>query len=114
MDEMKKGEHPAVKAANAIKSARPYFSEADVQAITADVRKILESGNMIIGPYVKEFEDRFARYMGTKYAVGLSSCSSAMEVALRYFNVVGSEVVVPTNTFIATPERNVGSLMREI
>ena len=86
-----------------IRSARPYFSEQDISEIKEAVGRILDSGVLILGPYVEELEKKFAHYIGVKHALALSSCTSALEVAMRYFNVNGYEVIVPTNTFIACP-----------
>jgi perosamine synthetase len=61
---------------------------------------ILRSGVLILGPYTQQFEESFRDYCGVKYAVAVSTCTSALEIALRYFNVGGKEVIVPTNNFI--------------
>jgi dTDP-4-amino-4,6-dideoxygalactose transaminase len=52
--------------------------------------------------HTKEFERKFAEYIQTKFAVAVNSGTSNLEIALRYFGVKNSEVIVPTNTFIAT------------
>jgi perosamine synthetase len=44
----------------------------------------------------------FREYCGVRNAVAVSSCTAALEIALRYFDVKGKEVIVPTNTFIAS------------
>src|SRR2546428_4317423 len=86
-----------------ISSARPHFSETDIKTIQECVARILESGTMILGPYTEKFEKEFARHVGTKHALATSSCTSALEIAMRFFDVRNREVVVPTNTFIACP-----------
>jgi perosamine synthetase len=85
-----------------IPSTRPYFSEADIQAISGEVGSILRSSRLILGPYTQKFEEQFRKYCGVKYAIAVSSCTSALEITLRYFNVKDKQVIVPTNTFIAT------------
>jgi perosamine synthetase len=85
-----------------IPSTRPFFSEEDTEAISSEVRSILKSGRLVLGPYLQRFEESFRDYCGVKYAVGVSSCTAALEISLHYFNVTGNEVIVPTNTFIAT------------
>jgi perosamine synthetase len=62
----------------------------------------LRSGRLILGPYTQELEETFRDYCGVRYAVAVSSCTAALEIALRYFDVKEKEVIVPTNTFIAS------------
>jgi len=72
-------------------------------------RHILESDTLQEGAYVRGFEEAFARFIGARYCVATSSGTTALEVALRSVcandfqqGVKGREVIVPTNTFIAT------------
>lgn len=85
-----------------IPSTRPFFSQEDIEAISKEVSLILGTGRLILGPYTQNFEKQFREYCGVKYAIAVSSCTSALEITLRYFNVKDKEVIVPTNTFIAT------------
>lgn len=85
-----------------IVSARPFFDNAAIRNILADVKKTLKSGLLTEGPYVKKFEEEFARYVGTKEAVAVNSGTCSLEIAFRYFGIRGGEVIVPTNTFIAS------------
>jgi perosamine synthetase len=86
-----------------IASSAPFFDDYDIALILEDIGKILKSKKLVLGPYTQKFEELFSEYTGTKYAVALSSATSALEIALRYCNVKDSEVIVPTNTFIACP-----------
>jgi len=63
----------------------------------------LRSGVLTDGPNVKAFEEEFANYVGAKHAIAVNSGTSALEIALRYYKLKGREVIVPTNTFVATP-----------
>ncbi len=85
-----------------IPSTRPYFSEEDIAAIADEVRLILRSGRLIVGPYTEKLETMFREYCGVKHAVAVGSCCAALDICMRYFDVAGKEVIVPTNTFIAT------------
>ena len=74
---------------------------------------MFDSGHFVGGEYVEKFEEEFARFTGAKYAVGLSSGTSALELALKAAGVVpGDEVIVPANSFFATAEAvsNVGAV----
>lgn len=67
------------------------------------ITKVIDKGAFVGGPFVEEFEENFAKYIGTKYAVGVSSGTSALEIVLRALGIgQGDEVILPANTFIAT------------
>jgi dTDP-4-amino-4,6-dideoxygalactose transaminase len=84
-------------------SASPFFSKESIHKILKDVELTLRNGVLTSGPFVDDFERRFAEYVGAKYAIAVNSGTSALEIALRHFNLKGKEVIVPTNTFVATP-----------
>ena len=66
-------------------------------------RDLLDSGWYILGKKVESFEKAFASYCGTKYCIGVASGLEALMLALRSYEFpVGSEVLVPSNTYIAT------------
>lgn len=85
-----------------IPSTKPYISKKQRNFINRSLANIFMSGRLILGPYTQAFEKEFASYIGTKYAIATNSCTSALEIALRFFNVKDSEVIVPTNTFVAS------------
>jgi dTDP-4-amino-4,6-dideoxygalactose transaminase len=58
---------------------------------------------LTLGKHVKAFEEEFARASGTRYAVAVNSGTCSLEIPLRAFGVTGKTVLVPTNTFFATP-----------
>lgn len=65
--------------------------------------EVLRSGWYILGNEVKEFENEFARYTGSKYAVGLASGLDALWIAFRVLGIgIGDEVIVQSNTYIAS------------
>lgn len=73
--------------------------------IDAAVQKVLQSGQFILGPEVKAFEDEVAAYCGTKYAVGVASGTDALHLALLACGIKpGDEVITTPFTFIATAE----------
>jgi dTDP-4-amino-4,6-dideoxygalactose transaminase len=77
---------------------KPFF-----KAYREQFDKVLESGWYILGNEVSEFEKEFASYLGIKHCVGLANGLDALIVALRSFAFKpGSEVIVPSNTYIAT------------
>ena len=71
--------------------------------IDAAVSRVLESGRYILGPEVEAFEAEWAAYCDAKHAVGLANGLDALTLALRALNIgPGDEVIVPSNTYIAT------------
>jgi dTDP-4-amino-4,6-dideoxygalactose transaminase len=83
----------------------------DIAAMHVDIQHELDavwrasvnSCRFIGGPIVERFEESWAEYCQTKYCVGLSSGTAAIELTLRAIGIgPGDEVIVPANTFIAT------------
>ena len=84
-------------------SASPFFDEQSIELILNEIGQSLKSGILTDGPHVQEFERQFAEYVHTKHAIAVSSGTAALEIMLRFFNIENREVIVPTNTFVATP-----------
>jgi dTDP-4-amino-4,6-dideoxygalactose transaminase len=64
---------------------------------------VMENTSFILGKHVKEFEDAFAKLVGAKHCVGVANGTDALELALRAAGIgAGDEVIVQTNTFIAS------------
>ncbi|MNW43896.1 dTDP-3-amino-3,6-dideoxy-alpha-D-galactopyranose transaminase [compost metagenome] len=73
------------------------------EAILQSVRNVLHSGWYILGEEVKKFESEFAAYCGTKYALGVANGLDALELIIRAYGIgPGDEVIVPSNTYIAS------------
>jgi dTDP-4-amino-4,6-dideoxygalactose transaminase len=69
------------------------------------VREVAERGAFTLGEPVEAFEREFAAYCETGHAVGVASGTEALVLALRALEIgPGDEVIVPTNSFIATAE----------
>ena len=69
------------------------------------VARVSRNAAFTLGEEVEGFEREFAAYCGTEHAVGVSSGTAALELALRGLGIgPGDEVIVPTNSFIATAE----------
>src|SRR5512132_2659461 len=67
--------------------------------INAAIQGVLDRGDFILGQDVNKFEEEFATYCGTKYAVGVDSGLSALELSLRAFGIgPGHEVIIPAHT----------------
>lgn len=65
--------------------------------------KVYDNAAFSGGTFVEEFEQNFASFCGTKYAVGVNNGTSALQLAIIALGIgKGDEVIVPSNTFIAT------------
>jgi dTDP-4-amino-4,6-dideoxygalactose transaminase len=71
--------------------------------LDAAIATVLESGYYILGPQLEAFEAEFAASHGVRYCVGLSNGLDALHLGLLALGVgPGDEVIVPSNTYIAT------------
>jgi dTDP-4-amino-4,6-dideoxygalactose transaminase len=88
--------------------------ENELEVALADV---MASGRYILGHELRAFEDEWASYCGVEHCVGVGNGLSALELTLRAWGIgQGSEVIVPTNTFIASwlAVANVGAALRPV
>lgn len=65
--------------------------------------RVLDSGWFILGKETQTFEQEFADYCGTRHAIGVANGLEALHLVLRAWGIgPGDEVIVPSNTYIAT------------
>lgn len=82
-----------------LKKANLPFEEE----FTNSFKNCLKSGWYILGNEVKQFEENFAKYCGTQYCIGVASGLDALILSLVALDLPsGSEVIVPSNTYIAS------------
>jgi dTDP-4-amino-4,6-dideoxygalactose transaminase len=78
---------------------RPVFDASEFESL----RRCLESGHVTQGPFVAEFETRFASIHNTRHALAVTSCTTAMHAALLALGITsGDEVIVPAFTWVST------------
>jgi dTDP-4-amino-4,6-dideoxygalactose transaminase len=78
-------------------SIKPEVDEA--------IQQVLDRSAFAAGPFVKAFEEHFAAAHQSKYCVGVNSGTAALHIAMMALEIgAGDEVIVPANTFFATPE----------
>lgn len=88
----------------------PFLDLGTTTAVVAtEVRvgwgKVIASNRFVGGEEVEAFENEWAAYCGTEYAVGVGNGTDALILALRALDLgVGDEIIVPANTFVATVE----------
>jgi perosamine synthetase len=79
--------------------ARTVFERAEFQAI----HKPLESGWVVQGPFVKEFEEKWSSFTGIAHAIATSNCTTALHLSLVALGIgPKDEVIVPAFTWVAT------------
>ncbi len=73
------------------------------EELDAAVSRVLSSGWYLLGAEIAAFEEEFAAHVGVKHCIGVGNGLDALHLALRAMNVgSGDEVIVPSNTYIAT------------
>src|SRR5213594_2450092 len=73
--------------------------------IDANLQQVLLSGQYVMGPMLKRFEEELARYHGMKYALGVGNGTDAIWLTLMALGIgPGDEVITQPNTFFATAE----------
>jgi dTDP-4-amino-4,6-dideoxygalactose transaminase len=81
---------------------RAAYFELQFEIDTA-IKRVLESGQYILGGEVSLFEEDFAKYCGVEYCIGVGNGLEALHLALVAIGIgPGDEVIVPSNTYIAT------------
>ena len=77
---------------------KPSYGKEEFDA----VKKVMKSGWVGLGPVTAEFEERFAEYIGAKYAVALNSCTAGLHLAMKAMRIEGGDVLTTPMTFVST------------
>ncbi len=79
--------------------SKPYTDEEEVNAVS----EVIRSGRHSLGPKLKEFEEEFAKYIGIKYAAGVSSGTSGLHLCMKILDLKeGDEIITTPFSFIAS------------
>ncbi|MEM3736543.1 MAG: DegT/DnrJ/EryC1/StrS family aminotransferase [Candidatus Bathyarchaeia archaeon] len=85
--------------------AHPLIGREEIDAVTSVLKSGILTSKHGDGPYVKRFEETFAKYIGVKYALTMSSGTAALHASLMAAEVQsGDEVIVPSFAFAAVSE----------
>jgi len=82
--------------------AQPFLPPEDRAEILSEIDAVLQSGQLTQSAHLKRFEAAAAAMAGVRHAVAVNSGGIALELALEALGVEGKDVVVPTETFVAT------------
>ncbi|MBS0184486.1 MAG: DegT/DnrJ/EryC1/StrS family aminotransferase [Nitrospira sp.] len=85
-----------------VPAAKIQFLPEDRAWIADRIQEVLATGQLTLGKYGTEFEQKFAQFCGVRHAIAVNSGTSSLEIILRTIGVEGKDVLVPTNTFFAT------------
>lgn len=77
---------------------KPCMGTEEIEAVS----QVLLSSWIGLGSKTREFEEKFASYIGVNHAVGVNSATAALHLALKVMNVEGGEVISTPMTFIST------------
>ena len=80
--------------ADTIQLFKPWYDDAEHEAL----RQPLQTGWLGYGPLARQFEERFAEYIGVKHAIALNSCTAALHLAFLVSDVAGGEVLTTPMT----------------
>jgi len=81
----------------------PFFVQEFTEEMENAALEALRNESFVGGESVSKFEEEFARYIGTKYAVSVNSGNSALQISLMSLGISDeSKVITPTNSFIAS------------
>ena len=71
--------------------------------IIKNINNVINKGDYILGDYVQKFEESFASFCNSKYAIGCANGTDALTIALKILNLPkGSEVIIPAMTYCST------------
>ena len=77
---------------------QPKGGKEEIAALT----EVIESGWWGKGPKVAEFEEKFAKMVGAKYAVAVNSATSGQDLVLKALDIKDADVINPTISFMTT------------
>ena len=84
---------------NSIPIARTSLQKHEIESVL----KPLESGWLVQGPHVKDFENKWSKFTGAKNSLAVTSCTSGMHLALAALGVKpGDEVLLPALPWVST------------
>lgn len=79
--------------------SKVVFSQSERE----NILKPLNSGWVVQGPFVKEFEEKWSKFTGAKFSIAVSNCTTALHLSLSALGVeIGDEIIIPSFTWVAT------------
>jgi dTDP-4-amino-4,6-dideoxygalactose transaminase len=107
---------PAILNGNPVSSSGLPFARPTLPAmetVAKPIGEILANGMVTTGPYLQQFEDRVKSHLQVKHAIGVSSCTTGLILAMQAMKLPeDSEVIVPSFTFMASANAPVWNRLR--
>ena len=82
--------------------AKPYIPKDTIDSILNKYREILDTGGLIQGKYVSEFEEEVKLLSNVDNAIATTSCGTGLETVLIASEIRNKKFIVPTQTFAAS------------
>ena len=70
-----------------VQNTKPFIKDVDFPFIMERMKDALKTGMLTNSKNVKEFEDRFAEYIGVKHAIATNSCTASLQILMKYFKI---------------------------
>lgn len=87
------------KSSKIISFSLPILNNLEEKILSS----VILSGRLVMGPYVEKFEEQIAKFCGQKYAIAVTSGTSALTLSLTSMNINNNSIVfVPAYTWVAT------------
>jgi dTDP-4-amino-4,6-dideoxygalactose transaminase len=80
-----------------VELGEPVVGEPELKRI----REVFETGWILNGPTVKEFEESFREYVGAEHAVGVVNCTAGMDLAFKALGLSGGKAIIGGQSFVA-------------
>jgi perosamine synthetase len=80
---------------------RQFFAPEIRDDILSDIEQVLTSGRLMLGPFNERLEAHAAEFLEQPFAASVNSCTTALTIALRHYDVAGFDVLIPAANFIS-------------
>ena len=88
-----------------VKFTNLYKLIPEKKKIINKINLLIKKSNFVGGQEIKNFENNFARFVGSKFCISLGNGTDALEIAIMSLNLKkGSEIIIPVNTWISSAE----------
>tara|TARA_B100000700_G_C15062736_1_gene867012 strand:+ start:13402 stop:14511 length:1110 start_codon:yes stop_codon:yes gene_type:complete len=83
-----------------IPNTRPWFPKKMREEIIQDINYVMSSGKLMLGKYANLIEKEYSKITSANYSISITSATAGLQIALKYIDIAGGEVLVPAASFI--------------